>query len=344
MKLKTQENIRKIELIAILGSVIVAKGQNIEFMNELYNFVENNNISSYDLEMIYQAIEGIYTVDLLTSFRTQKITSDYKELKELYDKVISNTGTLISELDFKDPISIFAFYVHMYRSGYLSHNKDFKYSTNMKDFSSLTGLDVVRGRGVCRSVAGMLNDIYKGVNMESQCMMVKTSGDAIRELEHLSTLEVEKTENSRKFVKFVSSLTKIISMPNHMITAVSSNGKSYILDPMNDGVMYNGGKNNLVLVNNPEYSMKNFPVLTHFYNLLGMFKDDLGIYKSCEYVDKEEYRKIYLETVKTCKDNTDLLEKFYEENQEIYSEIYSKSENKSGLIKRMIPIIPQKRK
>lgn len=342
MRLKTQENIRKLELIALLGSAIVVTGKNTEIINELYDLI-GNNIDINDIDKIYDTIKNIYYLDILYSFSTQKITSDYKELEKLYDKVITNTGDLISEFDFKDPISVFAFYIHMYRSGYLSYNKDFKYSTNMKDFSCLNGLDVIRGRGVCRSVASMLSDIYRNINMESQCMIVKTDGDTIRQLEHLSEINVEETENSEKFVKFVSTLTKYIPIPNHMITAVTANGKNYILDPMNDGIMYNDNRNKLVLLNNPDYSMKNFPTLMSFYKLLGMFEGNLKINKSLKSIDEEEYRKTYLDALKVCKDNIWMLENFYEENKELYHEIYHKSKDQSGMIKRICPIIPFKK-
>lgn len=342
MKLKTQENIRKLELIALLGSAIVATGKNTEIINELYNLM-GNNIDINDIDKIYDTIRGIYCLDILSSFRTQKVASDYKELEKLYDEVIANTGDLISELDFKDPISVFAFYIHMYRSGYLSYNKDFKYSTNMKDFSCLNGLDVIRGRGVCRSVASMLSDIYRKINMESQCMIVKTDGDTIHQLEHLSEINVEKTEDSQKFVKFVSTLTKYIPIPNHMITYVSANGKNYILDPMNDGMMYNDNKNKLILANNQDYSMKNFPTLMSFYKLLGMFERNSKMDKSFKSIDEEEYRKIYLDALKVCKDNIWMLEKFYEENKELYHEIYHKSKDQSGMIKRICPIISSKK-
>lgn len=341
MKLKTQENIRKLELLALLSSAMVVSGQNIKILSELYDFIEKNNININDIDMFCKAI---YSFDVFTSFKTQKATIEYKELKSLYEKVITNSVELISEFDLKNPISVFALYIYMYRSGYLSYNKNFKYSLDMKDFSCINGLDVIRGKCVCRSVAGMLNDIYREMDMKSHCMLVKTNGDIIRELDHISELVVEKTDDSRKFVKLVNALTKYIPTANHMIIAVSSNDNSYILDPMNDGVMYNGGKNNLILSNNSEYSMKNFPTLTYIYYLLGMYKGDLGIYKTCKSVDKEEYRKLYLEALKICKDNIDMLEKFYEANKDIYSEIYYKSEEQSGLIKRVLPIIPSKKK
>ena len=84
--------------------------------------------------------------DVCTSFRTQTITREYKELNELYKEVITSTGHLIKKFEFNDPISIFAVYIYMYRSGYLSNDKCFEYSTNMKDFSRLFGLDVIRGK------------------------------------------------------------------------------------------------------------------------------------------------------------------------------------------------------
>ena len=335
MHLKTQEMIRKLELIAALISLSLVSFNDISELNELYNFLENNNISLDDLKNVSKLTQNIYLLDVFASFRTQMGTNEYKELKKLYKEVITNTGDLINEFEFNDPISIFAMYIYMYRSGYLSNDKYFEYNTDMKDFSRLFGLDVIRGRGVCRSVASMLKDIYDEVGMNSRCMLVNTNGETIEQLEHLSDIPVIKSEKGKKFVKIVSTITKYTSVPNHMITAVSKEGKSYILDPMNDGLLYKGNRNKLVLANNPNYSMKNNEFMYTFYKMLGNLTGDKDV---CNYnsISEEEYRTIYLKALKICKNNILMFEEFYKNNQEIYSEIYSKAERQKGFIKRLI--------
>ena len=139
----------------------------------------------------------------------------------------------------------------------------------------------------------MLKDIYNDVGMNSRCMLVNTDGEAIKQLEHLSDIPVIKSVNGKKFVKVVSTITKYIPIPNYMITAVSANEKSYILDPMNDGLLYKSNLNKLILANNSNYSMKNNGFIYNFYKMLGHFTGDKNV---CNYesISEEEYRNIYI--------------------------------------------------
>ena len=74
-------------------------------------------------------------------FKTISKLSDLEYMKRVYESAM-----------------FVALYVYLYRSGYLSVNHEFKYSNNMIDFPLLNGVDVVRGRGVCRSISSMFTD------------------------------------------------------------------------------------------------------------------------------------------------------------------------------------------
>lgn len=63
--------------------------------------------------------------------------------------------------------------MYLYRSGYLSVNHEFKYSNNMIDFPLLNGVDVVRGRGVCRSISSMFTDICNSVGLTASNVSVR---------------------------------------------------------------------------------------------------------------------------------------------------------------------------
>ena len=54
-------------------------------------------------------------------------------------------------------------------------------------------------------------------------------------------------------------------------------------------------------------------------------------------IDIEEYRKIYLETLKLCRENPDILEQFYLESQELYEEVHNLVEQHRGLMGRRFP-------
>ena len=101
MKLKTQEKIRCLELysyiIIALSNSLLFKDSNIDFINNLEGIMGN-----------------IYMLDLITNFKTQTFTKEYKELKKLYNTILEKTVNLYNNMGLNDPISIFCclcFYV-----------------------------------------------------------------------------------------------------------------------------------------------------------------------------------------------------------------------------------------
>lgn len=351
MKLKTQELIRGIELGSYIGvslaSLILSENMNNEQVNEIISFLEEQQI---DLVQIKTVLSEIYSLDYILSFRTETLSSEYKELKKLYKEIIQNTSKLYKEFGMVEPISIFATYVYMYRQGYFSFDNQFLYSNDMKDFAKLGGLDVVRGRGVCRSIASMLTDIYNEMGMSSYNLTVKTSREALGYLKKLSSIELEQEEESKKFVKFVEVFTKIIPISNHLITMVKHDDKNYIFDPTNDGFLRNYNNRLLQVSETEECFMKNnsFGICNFMYNILGQFSDGINLVAKQKQlklptVSDKEYEEIYLKALKLCEDNKWLFECFYQENRYYIEQIQSISESQNGLIKRHIPIIPNKK-
>ena len=110
MKLKTQEDIRRIEIICLM----------------ILSILKDKNIPvGIDIKVLYMIVSTIYDIDLLTVNYTQRKTEEYKELKQMYDEIINNTSSMLKELNINDPVTLFATYVYLYRSGYLSHNHSF---------------------------------------------------------------------------------------------------------------------------------------------------------------------------------------------------------------------------
>ena len=348
MKLKTQERIRSIELysslLLYLSTIIITKDSSIPYIKNIASFIENNNI---DLNTLESIASNIYSLSIIANFKTQTITKEYKELKKLYDELIQNTAEFYKELGLKNPISIFATYVFMYRSGYFSYNKDFKYSTKMKDFAKLNGLDVVRGKGVCRSISSMLTDIYRAMGMNSSNLTVRANDESIKNLQKLGPVKLEKEDSSKRFVKFVSATTKYLPLSNHLITMVESDGINYIFDPTNDGFLYNSENNKLIIPGKSGH-MKNYTLrlMNILINLLGAYNDGINIFKKFDQLDlntvKEEYYEtVYNYVVNKCIENEHSFEEFYNKNKEIIDKIHTISEPQSSYIKRLFPINPK---
>lgn len=351
MKLKTQETIRAVELASYLGvsilSTILTEESNIEQISEIVAFLENNQIDLIQLKTI---LNNVYFFDYCSSFRTQTITDEYKELKTLYDEIIKDTSNFYNELGINNPISIFATYVYMYRNGYFSHDKKFLYSNDMKDFAKLSGLDVVRGRGVCRSISSMLTDIYNDMGMTSYNLSVNTSREQLKHLSDIEGTTLEKDKSGEKIAKIVGKITEIIPIANHLITMVEQDGKNYILDPTNNGMLRYRSNRLLQVSEIDEIFMKNcsFGISNTIQNLLGQYSDGINVFKNSRQlklptITEKEYEQLYLKAFKFCLENKELLDYFYEEHKQIIDDIYSISKEQSGFIKRLIPIIPTKK-
>lgn len=347
MKLKIQEQIRKIELTnflcLFLVQIILTIGHNHEAIEKLLNLLNEYDI---DLNEVSKILLRIYGIDVLTSFRTQTITSEYKELKLRYNEIINNTSDFYKSIELLEPVSIFATYVYMYRSGYFSHNQQFKYNFNMLDLAKLNGLDVIKGTGVCRSISSLLTDIYNQMGMTSYNLAVFATKEKLSKIEELSTISLDEELNEEsKLEKLIILLTKYFPSYNHLITTVEHNNLNYIFDPTNDGFLQNINVSKIALANEPSIEIKNYTIgLTNtLHNLLGQYSDGINLYKKYHTLNKptisyEEYKKRYLETLKLCIQNEKLFQEFYYKNQQNINEIYSISQNQSDLIKRLIPI------
>ncbi|MBE6157279.1 MAG: hypothetical protein E7160_00575 [Firmicutes bacterium] len=321
MKMDTKNKIKLTELG--LGMI----GTNIIYIND------RNQIIASNLCMLP------YFLGFLTSFKTEMKTEEYKELEKLYNEVITNTATLMKENAITDPISVFATFMYMYRNGYLSLDKKYDYSTKMKDFGNLQGLDVIRGLGVCRSVASMHSDICNELGMDSSVIMVNAK-DAIPQIEKLCIKDKPiPDEKTKKFVKLVVAATKVIPTANHAITTVEKDGVNYILDPMNDGFLYMRENNELHVANNEDYFMKlNMPVTQMNRMFLNSkIKKLKGLKEQLQKpsIDYDTYKYNYQIAAETCMFNQEIFEEFYKNNKDIYEEIVRKSDEHGNMMLRM---------
>lgn len=365
MKIKDLEKIRLAELgILVAGGLISTIPSGI-------NPTDVQQIASlggvYQTELVQQAymnlsafrnslpsseiLQAISTIPLYADFLAgaplDMGTEEYKRTEALYEESLNRTSELMRNFCLDEPISIFTMYVYLYRNGYLSHNHEFKYGFHLKDLPQLYGADVLNGNGVCRSIASHLSDLYNNMGFESETFAVHTSGEACRSLEHLCPTSLIKTERSSKLVKIVSAATGIIHMPNHLILNVKQNGINYTLDPTNDGMLIPNGKN-LLVPTNPNTRMILSLNSTRLQRGIKQIKGGVGLKGLKEdlqlpTIDIEEYRRIYLETLKLCRENPDILEQFYLESQELYEEMHNLMEQQRGLIGRRFPVVKIKK-
>lgn len=359
MKLKDIEMIRLAELVFLIGGSAWAMYPNSQMAQEIFSSPENLEFFTNTLKGMSEVRDLFPNKDIMTLLSVMPFYADFlfyggkleartqecQKINELYNKVLANTSYLMQDFYLDSPIAIFSMYVYLYRNGYLSHNHQFKYSMNLKDLPGLGGADIITGNGVCRSIAAFLSDLYGKMGYDSETIAVHTSSESCRGLERLCPTPLEKDEMTGKLVKVMSLATGVVKFPNHLITRVKYGTQNYILDPTNDGILYRDG-NRLMISGHDDLAMFYSSVATSFNRLIGQTKGSASLKglsdkMSLPSIDIESYRKIYLEVVALCQSNPDVLEGFYKESAELYSEINSMMLNQRGLIGRKLPIVPK---
>ena len=136
MKLKDLEKIKLLETALMLGVMvgiptgmlsvaffsgdpeIASLAKLFEEATSLLN--DNNNLSLYTFLSMLPRI-----TDSLLSSRIEPTTEDYKQIKILYNNVVSNLANFLKEQNITDPAEIFVAYQFMFRNGYISYNHNF---------------------------------------------------------------------------------------------------------------------------------------------------------------------------------------------------------------------------
>ena len=295
------------------------------------------NISGNDLEQLSILLNTLSTTSLVIQSTLEKHASDYKKIKLLYDETTKETAKLFNLFELKSATELFAAYIYLYRKGYLSYNKKFQYSSNMKDFPYLHGVDVIRGKGVCRSISSMFTDISCQFGLPASNIVVKMfDTNSITSLT-TATMDIEKNYN------IVNKLFDILShyspIGNHLVTIIDGEG---IFDPTNDIFLNMLSKKEYTDICFNEVIIKYSYLSNFIIKILNILNTNLNIAKSYSTIERKEYieyYKVYKQILLILENNKDILDQFYNEHKEIYSEINSLCDSEHSLIKRYFPIL-----
>ena len=346
MTLKNLEKIKLIETALLLGVPIgmllfTNSPENVQQYSNWQQLIANRIPDDIALYTALAAIPRL--TDALLTFRIEPSMSDYKEIESLYNNIVSNLAIFLKKLNILDPVEIFTVYQFMYRNGYLSYNHSFNYDISMKDLAKLNGADVIRGTGVCRSIASFLTDLYKEMGYNSCNLLVNANSEILNNIDRKGNYpkwKISKKTNS--FVKAISKMTNIASASNHLITFVEKDDNSYIFDPTNDAFLIKGKKNELVLPNNKEGRMKISYIMNSFNRITGSngnleSKSKIKNQLEKPSIDYKEYENTYKNTLLFIKDNLLLFEEFYNKNFNLYVDLFQKINNQSSLLERLYP-------
>ena len=341
MTLKDQKNIRKTLLYSYISVLLISQAPNFD-INVIQDFLFQNSI---DIDTIRVILMSLLNVNFLSMGYQERITTEYKSISQLYDEVIKRTVTLFKELECeKNPTATFTSYVYLYRGGYLSSNKRFNFSDGMKDLPLLRGVDVVLGTGVCRNISAMFVNIANKLGMEATNVSVKLRENDFANAETLSPMQLlhNKDASSDIIDKILLIADYIGLFGNHVISNVSYGGINYTYDPTNDIFLYATPDGNFALPNNQNIKIKQARITGFCNEILGHTEMNLNFINQAKKFalpkqPYEEYKANYLTMLQTLQNNPDMLERFYQDNEELYSEISERSENIGTVLKRAIP-------
>ena len=200
---------------------------------------------------------------------------------------------------------------------------------------------------MCRSISSMLTDIYQKMGFNSNNLCVSADIETINNLSHLCPLKLEESKSGSKFSKIIGTFTKVIKLPNHLITIVDDTKYSYTLDPTNDGILYPTKFGKLRIHNNPKLGMQNYISVLTLEALMGVFSTPNripGVIKQLDMdtIELSTFEYLYRNALGIIEKNKNLLEEFYENNKDLYEHIYLESENIHSMMGRIVPIVNKK--
>ena len=204
-------------------------------------------MSIYDLEKIRLNLFVAPNVDE-TNFnwmlKSNKITKEeYAALFNDYKQFLKRYKVLNDELSFKEPISIYALFVYMYKNGFLSKDKSIEFKVFYKeylDMINLRGANIFNGKGVCRHIGSMLTDILRESDIESYNYSNLCSVPLLYGMVQKYYKDVYNYQGKLDYVMnhYLVRFLKVnyIYAP-HLISYASYDGKNYFLDPTQERIL-----------------------------------------------------------------------------------------------------------
>ena len=296
---------------------------------------------------------GLFVLKALFSTLNPEIhTKEISKIIALYKQFIKNYNELNKTFELKDPIEITTMFDCLLFNGYISDGHKFEFSNKeARDINSILGTEVVTGKGVCRHIATMLTDIFNdyGINAGNLCVLMKdpklciniTKEPNITQEELIKWLDEHDIKGDTRYnallihetasnsgcgitidyghIEKIGPLKK--SIGNHMITYAYKDGKNYFLDPtnkrfsrpVNNSPTIIGNKCDEIIIKKGSSGLFNSAINNRLM--------EENIKKVLPTISLEEEKEFVNNTKVLYKNNLDLLERFYIDNSELYSDL-----------------------
>ena len=314
----------------------------------------NKNIDFAFANMVLSLVGFCGSFSLVLN-NNKELTTDASEVVPLYKEFIKKYNNEINKtFDLKDPYEIYALYYYLYKNGYLSINKDFKYDVDAKsnDIASLMGCNVLSGSGVCRHISGLLSDIMCDYGMDAINMSVYGSNYFIvfdtftlfgknkeelkkwmeeyvvdKESYYSALLEIDKLEKRAKPIILTDPHLHLATRigGNHAITYVNYNGRNYYLDPTNKTSYRMSPKDKCLYNDTDRLKIKQVGarLIASDKKKYKELYDKAKEWTPCISVSQEE--NIMNRMYWLFRNNMDIINKFYFDNRDLKEEIAYKS-------------------
>lgn len=274
----------------------------------------------------------------------------FKEIRSIYHQILSNYTKLTKEFGLKTPIELFAFYNYCYTRGILSKNHTFTIANDkVFDIYSILGADVINGSGTSRHVASLFRDSLITNKIDSNLILVNTNQiqsdiykliDTIEKIETIKKVYSIEKKDTSELESTLFNLKQQLTMKQnelnnklkyepyiyktflakHAITMAIYNSQCILLDPFNieifqpknDRIIYNKYNDNVSVI---YFELEFLEEKSIEYIKSQLILPGIPIKKSEQNLEKVMHE---------CEQNKDILEKFYNENCEIYEEMSRK--------------------
>ena len=288
--------------------------------------ITNDGLSELFLP-IYLLGEGIYC---LTSPKNQHFTKHNNEIYDIYREVLYNYDKLNNSFNFSNPIEMSVLLNYAVYNGYLSKDKVFTFgSENVNDVYEIRGANILAGNATCRHISKFykdvlaLNDIHNDLIFVSrdETNDIAAVQNAILEAKELGFSDEYIEEVKLKLKKLEEENIFRLSTPTHCINYVYDGQNSYLIDPTNESLLYTFNDDKMTL------KYKYYDNIKIFYDKSKLHSGDkLRKFNKNKYLqgmDEEEYNNLKKKTITYIDDNLDMLETFYNDNNEAYHEIHN---------------------
>lgn len=293
---------------------------------------------------------------LLLSFSgLEKYTQDMITIKSSYGEVLNNYSNLMKEFGLDNPVQISTMHSNMVEDGYLSVNKNFEFERkNVYDYKDISGTNIINGHGVCRHYVAFLTDLLNTMNIEAFNLGVcfPNYGISIELLDNktgqtreeiyakvrqyfldpddanqiMKVFDEVNRESGKEFIinlfaqKEKSILKRMIG--NHAICLAVKDEYSYYLDPTMRRVYAMKPNDSYGLSDENIDDINIRKLVSYLLNGRDMFnKMSHQLKKNYPSEDRERVIEMMNDTTKLYKENRDVCEKFYQDNEESYQGI-----------------------